>query len=127
MTTQWNLDKNLGTANDFGTPFCTQIFSVTLGVGADTTLVVPSSAALGMPSSNQHNKWVAVMKYSRSNPANPVFVANNAVAAVPAGAAFAATTSEIEPQAKHVKTGDTMHFICGAAAYVTVAFYAVQD
>lgn len=127
MTTSYNIDPNIQGVNGFGLPFCTQIFSVTLGVGADTTLAVPATAAIGAPSSNRFNKWVAVMSYSRSNQANPVFVAVNATAAAPAGGAFAATTSEIEPAAKHVKTGDTLHFISGAAAYVTVAFYAVQD
>lgn len=127
MTTQYNIDKNISGVNGFGLPFCSQIFTVTLGAAADTTLAVPASAAMGVPASNQFNKWVAVMKYARSVAASPVFVANNATAAVPAGAAFAASTSEIEPDAKHVKTGDTLHFICAAAAHVSVAFYAVQD
>lgn len=127
MTTQYNIDKNISGQNGFGLPFCTQIYSSVLAVGTDTTLAVPSTAAIGAPSSNRFNKWVAVIKYSRSNAANPVFVAVNATAAAPAGAPFAQTTSEIEPEAKHCKTGDVLHFICGAAAYVTVAFYAVQD
>lgn len=127
MTTQYNIDKNISGVNGFGLPFCSQIFSSTLAVATDTTLVVPSSAALGVPSSNRFNKWVAVIKYARAVPASAVFVSVNATAAVPAGAPFAATSSEIEPDAKHVKTGDTLHFICAAAANVTVAFYAVQD
>ena len=127
MTTSYNIDPNVQGVNGFGLPFCTQIFSAVLAVATDTTLTVPATAAIGAPSSNRFNKWVAVIKYSRSNPANPVFVSVNATAAAPAGAPFAATTSEIEPDAKHCKTGDTLHFICGAAAYVTVAFYAVQD
>ncbi len=127
MTTQYNIDKNISGQNGFGLPFCTQIYSAILGAGVDTTLAVPATAAIGAPSSNRFNKWVAVISYSRAVPASAVYVAVNATAAVPAGAAFAATTSEIEPAAKHVKTGDTLHFICAAAANVTVAFYAVQD
>ncbi len=127
MTTQYNIDKNISGQNGFGLPFCTQVFTATLGAGADTTLVVPSSAGIGVPSSNQYNKWVAVFSYARAVAASAVFVAVNGTAAVPAGAAFAASTSEIEPPAKHVKTGDTLHFVCAAAANVSVAFYAVQD
>ena len=127
MTTQYNIDKNIAGQNGFGLPFCTQIYTSTLAVATDTTLVVPSSAAIGVPSSNLYNKWVAVIKYARSAAASAVFVSVNATAAVPAGAPFALSTSEIEPEAKHVKTGDTLHFICAAAANVSVAFYAVQD
>ncbi len=127
MTTSYNIDPNIQGVNGFGLPFCTQIFSAVLAVATDTTLTVPATAAIGAPSSNRFNKWIAVFSYGRSVAANPVFVAVNATAAAPAGAAFAATTSEIEPAAKHVKTGDVIHFICGVAAYVTVAFYAVQD
>jgi hypothetical protein len=127
MTTQYNIDPNIQGVNGFGLRSCDLIFTATLAVATDTSLAVPASAALGVPASNQFNKWVAVMKYARSTPASPVFFANNATAAVPAGAAFAASTSEIEPEAKHVKTGDTLHFICAAAAHVSVAFYAVQD
>ncbi len=127
MTTQYNIDKNISGVNGFGLPFCTQIYTSTLAVATDTTLAVPATAAIGAPSSNQYNKWVAVISYARSAAASPVYVAVNATAAVPAGAPFAASTSEIEPSAKHVKTGDTLHFICAAAAQVSVAFYAVQD
>lgn len=127
MTTQYNIDPNIQGVNGFGLRTCDLIFTSTLAAATDTTLAVPASAAIGAPSSNQFNKWVAVMKYARSNAANPVFFANNATAAVPAGAPFAASTSEIEPEAKHVKTGDTLHFICTTPAHVSVAFYAVQD
>lgn len=127
MTTQYNIDKNISGQNGFGLPFCDTIFTATLAVATDTALAVPATAAFGVPSSNQFNKWVAVIKYARSAAASAVFVAVNATAAVPAGAAFAASTSEIEPDAKHVKTGDTLHFFCAAAANVSVAFYAVQD
>jgi hypothetical protein len=127
MTTQYNIDPNIQGVNGFGLPFCTQIYSSTLAAGVDTLLAVPATAAIGMPSSNVFNKWVAVFSYARHTPADAVFVAVNAVAAVPAGAPFALTTSEIEPPAKHCKTGDTIHFFCVGVADVTVAFYAVQD
>lgn len=127
MTTQYNIDKNISGQNGFGLPFCSQVYTATLAVAADTTLAVPASAAIGVPSSNSFNKWVAVMKYARAAAASGVFVSVNSVAAVPGGAAFAASSSEIEPDAKHVKTGDILHFFCAAAANVSVAFYAVQD
>ncbi len=127
MTTQYNIDKNISGQNGFGLQFCDQTYTATLKAAADTTVAVPSSAAIGAPSSNVYNKWVAVIQYARADATKPVYVAKNATAAVPVGATFAASTSEIEPPAKHVKTGDTLHFICAAAADVSVAFYAVQD
>lgn len=127
MTTQYNIDPNIQGVNGFGLPACDLIFTATLKAATDTTLAVPSSAAVGAPSSNVFNKWVAVMMYARATPADAVYFAKNQTAAVPAGNTFAASTSEIEPPAKHVKTGDTLHFICAGIADVSVAFYAVQD
>jgi hypothetical protein len=127
MALDYNINSIVSGVNGFGLPFCDLIFSATLVGGADTTLAVPLSAAIGVPSAYQLNKWIAVIQYARHTPADAVFVAVNATAAVPAGGNFAATTSEIEPAAKYCKSGDTIHFICTGVADVTVAFYALQD
>ena len=127
MTVQYNTDPNIHGINGFGNHFCDLVFSAELKAGADTTLAVPASAAMGLPAATQFNKWIAIFSYARATPADAVFVALNATAAVPAGATFAQTTSEIEPTGKYVKTGDTIHFICAGVADVTVAFYAYLD
>jgi hypothetical protein len=121
------LNVNRGGVNGWGQPFCDTIFTATLGAGAETTLTVPAKAGLGVPSSNQFNKFLAV--FSVQDGAK-VWVAVNATAAVPAGAAFAASTSEmINPAAscKYCKTGDILHFVSAAAADISVAFYAIQE
>lgn len=126
MATKYSIDKNIDGVNGFGLPFSDTVFTATLAVATDTSLVVPLTSAIGVPVQT-NNKWIAVMKYCRKTATLPVFVAVNAAAAVPAGVAFAASTSEIEPEAKYVKSGDTLHFICTAAADISVAFYAVVE
>ncbi len=64
--------------------------------------------------------------FSYSSGAN-VFVALNAAAAVPAGNTFAATTSELNPNAKMVKSTDVIHFYSSGTPNITVAFYAIQE
>lgn len=124
MTTIYNVDEVVKGVNGFGSPFCSQIFSATLAGAMDTTVAVPTTASMGLPTANAHNKFIAVFSYQ---PALKVWVANNAVAAVPVGAGFAATTSELNPPAKYCKSGDTLHFFSTAGGDVSVAFYAILD
>lgn len=127
MTTNYMLNVNRGGVNEWGQPFCDTIFTATLGAGAETTLAVPAKAAMGTQSADRFNKFLAVFSVQQNA---KVWVAVNGTAAVPAGAAFAASTSEmINPAAscKYCKTGDTLHFISAAAADISVAFYAIQE
>jgi len=128
MTTIYNLDKNISGVNGFGLPACDTIFTATLVAAADTTVAVPLTAGIGLPSQT-NNKWIAVMRYARATatPGDAVYFAKNATAAVPAGGAFAASTSEIEPPAKYVQSGDVLHFRCAGVADVSVAFYALIE
>lgn len=128
MTTIYNLDKNISGVNGFGLPFCDQVFTATLKAATEATLTVPISAGIGLPAQT-NNKWIAVMRYARATatPGNPVYVSKNSTAAVPAGSTFAASTSEIEPPAKYVQSGDVLHFICAGVADVSVAFYALVE
>jgi hypothetical protein len=125
--TQYNVDKITKGTNAFGTLFCNKIFSATLAANADTAIAVPSAAAIGTYSANSKNRFIAVIT---STPGDDVFMAVNVAAAVPAGAAFAASSSELIPNghtAKSCLTGDTLHFISTGTPSVTVAFYAIQD
>ncbi len=130
MTTQYNIDKYTNGVNGYGLLFSDQVFSATLVANADTTLNVPTTSALGAPMAFSFNKFIAVFSASQhTTNVNDVFIALNAAATVPAGAAFAATTAEllINGMAKTVKAGDVIHCISAGTPNVTVSFYAIQE
>ena len=121
--TQYNIYSYIKGQNGFGLPFSNTAYSATLAANTDTTLTVPTGSALGAPEATAVNKYIAVIDYSVNN----VWVALNATAAFPAGAAFATTTSELLPLGKYVKAGDVLHFISATGADVSVTFYAIQE
>ena len=103
--------------DDFGSLFTNLKYSANLAATTDTTLTIPGDAP----------RYKAVIKVESNG---LVWVANNAVAAVPAGATFAATTSELVTDAKslcrEVKAGDVLHFYTGTANIeVSVVLYAL--
>lgn len=122
MLTQYNINSFIKGVNGFGAPFCKDTYTATLAVATDTSLTVPSKSAMGAFPSNSEAKILAVFSYEA---AKKVYVAVNEAAASPGGAAFAASTSELLPPAKVVHAGDVLHFICSAAADVSVAFYQI--
>lgn len=122
MLTQYNSNSFACGVNGFGAPFCNDTYTATLAVATDTTLTVPSISAMGTFPSTSEAKILAVFSYE---PSKKVYVAVGALASSPAGAAFAASTSELLPPAKVVHAGDVLHFICSAAADVSVAFYQI--
>ena len=125
MTTLYNISSTINGVNGFGSPFSDTIYTATLAAATATALTVPSKAAIGMGSATSvKNTYLAVFSYA---PAAKVWVANNGTAAVPGGAAFAASTSELNPPSKKVKAGDVLSFICTAGADVSVAFYSTQE
>ncbi len=124
MSTQFNTDKNINGVNGYGLPFCDQVFTCTLGAGTEATIAVPLSNAIGMANATSATKFIAHFSYQA---AKDVWVAKNATAAVPAGNTLAASTSELNPPAKFCKAGDVLHFICAAAADISVAFYIIQS
>ncbi len=123
--TQYNIDRQTSGVNGWGLPFCGQSYTVTLGAGSEQSLTVPSTLPLGVPGSIA-NKFVAVITCEQ---AKKVYVAVNGTAAVPAGGTFAASTSALLPvqSARFVKAADVLHFVCAAAADVSVEFYALQN
>ncbi len=126
--TQYNMDKWHQGVNGFGLPFCSNVYSVTLGAASDTTVAVPLTSVMGNITATTNNKFMAI--FSTDNAAD-VYVALNATAAVPVGNTFAATTSELIPRntywAKVVQAGDVIHVISPGTPSVTVAFYAIQE
>ena len=126
MTTQYKLQKDVAGYNGFGLQFSDQKFSATLPATTDTTLTVPSSGSIGAPLNNV-NKFLAVIQVTANM---SVYCAVNATAAVPAGATFQSTTSDLivgsEYYAREVKAGDVLHFLAAKAdTDVCVMFYAL--
>lgn len=117
------INESLQGVNGFGSPFCPNVFTSTLAAATNTTLAVPNKTAIGMGVATTINTYLAVFSYA---PGAKVWVAVNATAAVPAGAAFAASSSELNPPAKTVKATDVINMICTAGADVSVAFYPTQ-
>jgi hypothetical protein len=126
MTTQYKLQKDVAGYNGFGLPFCDQKFSASLALTTDTTLTVPINGAMGQ-ALNTVNKWLAIIQVEANA---SVWFALNETAAVPAGATFASTNSDLiigtEYYGVEVKAGDVMHFLAPVAnTDILVKFYAL--
>ncbi|HMF70693.1 MAG TPA: hypothetical protein VK616_04440 [Flavitalea sp.] len=103
--------------DDFGSRFADLKFSASLAATTDTGLTIPGAA----------QRYKALIKIETSG---LVWVAINETAAVPAGATFAATTSELITDDKcicrEVKAGDVLHFItAGTGIDVSVVLYSI--
>lgn len=103
--------------DDFGSRFADLKYSATLAITTDTTLTIPGKAP----------RYKAIIKIAGTG---RVWVAINATAAVPAGASFAATTSELIPLngtiCREVRADDVLHFFASSAANdVSVVLYSV--
>lgn len=85
----------------FGLPFTDTKVNTTLASNEEQTTTVPAS-----PDATFKN-ILAVFSFTAGA---SVWVANNATAATPGGS-FASTTSELNPAARQVKSGDILHFI----------------
>ena len=91
MSTVYKLQKDIAGYNGYGLQFTDQKVSATLTVSTDTSTTVPSNGAIGAPL-NQVNRFLAVIQVTWGM---SVWCALNATAAVPAGASFASTTSDL--------------------------------
>ncbi|GKS62447.1 hypothetical protein YTPLAS21_19050 [Candidatus Nitrosocosmicus sp.] len=110
--------NGLAPRDDFGLPFATIKYSASLDAATATSLVVPA----------KYPKYKAIIKCESDL---EVWVSDSGTAAVPAGATFAATTSEMIPVngvlCREVYNGDTLSFICATAgADVSVVFYVYE-
>jgi len=104
--------------NDFSLRFSDQKYTATLAASTDTSLTVPSNA----------KRFKVVMKAEADA---SVYVAVNETAAVPAGASFAASTSELIPVngvlCREVNAADVLHFItAGTDIDVSVILYTID-
>ncbi len=111
--TTFSMIRDINGYNGFGLQFSMNKSSATINSSSNTTLAVPTYA----------KNYLAIFSYGAG--AN-VWVSNNAAAAAPLSATFANTTSELNPSARLVSSGDTLNFFSsGATAYVGVIFYAL--
>lgn len=122
--TKYNISGLIRGFKDFGLPFSNQIFNVTLAAATDTALNVPAPSGLGEINSSSNTKYLALFYYKADS---EVWVALNATAAVPAGGAFAAATSIINPPWKLVKFGDVIHAFCTPGTDMAVEFFYISD
>lgn len=114
MSTKFAMTRDINGYNGFGLMFADDKYSVTLAAATGATLTIPGNFA----------KWLVIFAYE---PGTHVWVANNATAAVPAGATLVATTSELNPTARHVKAGDVLSLItANTTADVGVSLYAIE-
>lgn len=124
MPTQFSMYTDVRGVNGFGLKFTDTAYSATLAAATATALTIPRSGSLGGGKTQTKNLWLAIFTYT---PGASVWVANNATAAVPAGASFAATVSELNPAARIVQGGDVLSFITTPAGVsVSVLLYSLS-
>ena len=124
MTTKLNMTRDINGYNAFGLVFTDTAYSCTLTQNTDTTLTVPGNMGMGGNGLYQSSRWLLVFNY---DPGTSTWVALNTMAGVPAGATFAATSSELNPAAREVKGGDVIHFYSpDVATDVSVIFYSLS-
>lgn len=121
-----NMTRDVSGAVVYGLPFSANAYSATLAVTTDTTLTVPSISPMGNANLNG-TTLPNIMAVFTFDPGTSVWVANNVTAAVPAGASFASTSSELNPAVRFVKGGDVLHFYTsGTGVNVSVLFYSLD-
>lgn len=98
MTTQLGLNRDAQGIPIYAPNFATNHFSATLVNGSEQTFTVPGDSL----------EWIASFSYQ---PGATVWISNNTTAAIPAGATFASTNSELNPGARRVKSGDIIHCV----------------
>ncbi len=124
MPTQFSMYTDVRGVNGFGLKFTDTAYSSTLTINTATALTIPGTGSLGGGKTQTKNLWLAIFAFT---PGATVWVANNDTAAIPAGASFAATNSEMNPAARVVEGGDVLSFFCASAGVqVSILLYSLS-
>jgi len=112
--TQLNFGRDVQGMNAYAPQTSSNKYSANLVNGGASSITVPSS----------FQNWIAVFSYQ---PGVDVWVDfSGATAAIPVGATFAATTSELNPAARYVSGGSVISAItANATADMGIMLYAV--
>lgn len=97
ISTKFNMTRDVAGYNGFGLMFADDNYSLKLAQNVEQTITVPDN----------YPYWLAIFTIPVGN---SVWVAVNATAVFPTGAA-SATTSQQNPTARLVKAGDVLHII----------------
>lgn len=89
MTTKLNFGRDIQGYNSFAPPVSTNMYSATLAASGNATITLPTNVPY----------WIVAFSFQ---PGSDIWVRFNGNAAAPAGATFAATTSELLPGARIV-------------------------
>jgi len=120
MSTKLNFARDVQGYNSYAPSPSTNMFSATLASGGNATITLPTNALT----------WIVAFSYQ---PGSNLWVRVNGSAAAPAGATFAATTSELNPGARLIPafkpdgiTANTINILNNGAssADVWVGLYA---
>jgi hypothetical protein len=129
MVTKYNQTRDINGYNGFGLPPSDLNYSATLAATTDTTITVPDTMGMGANGIYSQSVWLAIITVSPSSGA--VWVAVNAVAAIPVGTTFATSSSFLLVangyNAIQVNGGDVLHFFSTPATNsVSVRFYSIS-
>ena len=114
-TTNFSLVRDINGYNGFGLDFAWYNKTAQITVGLAASYTVPSN----------FQNWIAIFGIE---PGASVWVALNATAAVPVGATFADSTSELNPVGRFVQAGDVISCITpDATANVSISLYAIGN
>lgn len=129
MVTKYNQTRDINGYNGFGLPPSDLNYNATLAATTDTTLTIPNTMGMGGNGIYQKSVWLVLITVAPTTGA--VWLAVNAVAAVPVGSTFATTSSVLLVptvyNAFQVNGGDVLHFFSTPATNsVSVRLYSIS-
>jgi hypothetical protein len=125
MATKFSMTRDINGYNGFGLETSDIKYNAALAATTATTVTAPSSASIGGCMQTTTTKWLMIMTYS--TPGQTWVAFNGATAAFPVGTSFAATSSELDPPARTVDSGEVISFITSTAGNsVGIAFYSLS-